>query len=79
MAKEKAAGSQPKITLRLSRSLIGSTERQREVVRGLGLRRHSSVVERDDTPEVRGMIAKVGHLVEIIAPDDAGRRGSKAE
>lgn len=47
------------------KSEIGFTERQRATLRGLGLRRirHSSMVE--DTPAVRGMIAKVIHLVRV--------------
>jgi large subunit ribosomal protein L30 len=48
------------------RSLIGRPQVQREVVRGLGLRRIRHVVERPDTRAIRGMIAKVPHLVEIV-------------
>jgi large subunit ribosomal protein L30 len=48
------------------RSLIGRPRTQREVVRGLGLRRIRHVVERPDTPAIRGMVAKVPHLVEIV-------------
>jgi large subunit ribosomal protein L30 len=54
------------LKIRLVRSVISTTERQREVVRGLGLRRIRHTVERQDTPEIRGMIAKVTHLVEIV-------------
>jgi large subunit ribosomal protein L30 len=59
----KQAGS---LKIRLVRSVIGTTQHQREVVRGLGLRRIRHIVERRDTPEIRGMIAKVTHLVEIV-------------
>jgi large subunit ribosomal protein L30 len=59
----KQAGS---LKIRLVRSVIGTTQHQREVVRGLGLRRIRHTVERRDTPEIRGMIAKVTHLVEIV-------------
>ena len=55
-----------KIKLKLVRSIIGTTRYQREVVRGLGLRRINHTVEREDTPEVRGMIDKVSHLVQIV-------------
>jgi large subunit ribosomal protein L30 len=48
-------------------SLIGCQEKQRATVRGLGLRRMHQVVERQDTPEVRGMVLKVPHLVAIVA------------
>ena len=57
---------QVRITLR--RSPIGGTSRQRQTVRGLGLRRlgQSRVVDR--TPSVAGMIEKVRHLLEIEEP-----------
>jgi large subunit ribosomal protein L30 len=54
------------LKLKLVRSVIGTTRYQREVVRGLGLRRLNHTVERADTPEIRGMIAKVAHLVDVV-------------
>jgi large subunit ribosomal protein L30 len=48
------------------RSPIGFPRPQREVLRSLGLKRIRHVVERQDTPAVRGMVAKIPHLVEII-------------
>ncbi len=54
------------IKIRMTGSVIGCPEGQRETVRGLGLRRRHQVVERPDTPEVRGMVRKVMHLVEIV-------------
>ena len=48
------------------RSTIGSNPRQREVLRTLGLRRIRAIVERDDTPAVRGAVAKIPHLVRIV-------------
>jgi large subunit ribosomal protein L30 len=53
------------IRVRQVRSAIGCDERQRRVLRGLGLRRHQRTVELPDTPAVRGMIAKVSHLVQV--------------
>jgi large subunit ribosomal protein L30 len=47
------------------RSFIGCPKDMRQTIRGLGFRRMQQVVERADTPETRGMIAKVHHLVEI--------------
>ena len=47
-------------------SVISCTEGQRATVRGLGLRRMHQVVERMDTPEIRGMVNKVPHLVAIV-------------
>jgi large subunit ribosomal protein L30 len=53
------------IRIRQVRSVIGTRREHREVVKGLGLRRIRDVVERPDTPAVRGMIAKVGYLLEV--------------
>ncbi|MCP5068817.1 MAG: 50S ribosomal protein L30 [bacterium] len=57
--------SESKIRVTQVKSGIGFTQKQRSTLRGLGLRgiRHSTVVE--DTPAVRGMIAKVVHLVQV--------------
>jgi large subunit ribosomal protein L30 len=55
-----------KLKLKLVRSPIGSTERQRATVRALGLRKLHQVVEQSDSPVTRGMVQKVGHLVVIV-------------
>lgn len=55
-----------KIKIKLVRSLIGRPQKQRQIVRGLGLRRLNQVVERLDTPAIRGMVRKIPHLVEIV-------------
>lgn len=47
-------------------SFISCTDDLRQTIRGLGLRRLHQVVEREDTPAVRGMIHKVRHLVEVV-------------
>lgn len=54
------------IKIRQVRSVIGTQRKHREVLRGLGLRRIRHTVERPDTPAVRGAVAKVPYLVEII-------------
>lgn len=54
------------IKIRQVRSVIGTRRRHREVLRSLGLRRIRHTVERQDTPAVRGMVAKVPYLVEIL-------------
>jgi large subunit ribosomal protein L30 len=46
-------------------SFIGCPRGMRATIRGLGFRRMNEVVEREDTPAIRGMIAKVHHLVRI--------------
>lgn len=57
------------IRVKYVRSCIGRPRSQREVLRGLGLKRLNQVVEREDTPAVRGMVAKIPHLVEIVEGD----------
>ena len=52
-----------KVTQRRSRN--GSDKRQRDTLRSLGLRRIGQTVEVNDTPQIRGMIHKVRHLVEV--------------
>jgi len=47
------------------KSKIGYDQRQRATLRGLGLRRLNQTVELKDAPQVRGMIAKVAHLVRV--------------
>ncbi len=63
MAKKKEPAT---IKVRQVRSPIGYNKKQREVLRGLGLRRIRHVVERQDNPAVRGMVKKIAHLVEIV-------------
>ena len=55
-------------TLRLKyvRSTICAPVKHKLVVRGLGFTRLNQVIERPDTPAIRGMVAKVPHLVEIV-------------
>ncbi len=65
MAKKKA-GSTGTIKIKMIGSVIGCPEKQRATVRGLGLRRMHHVVERKDTPEIRGMVKKIPHLVTIV-------------
>lgn len=53
------------ITYTLVKSGIGSTKKIRATLTGLGLTRMQKTVTRKDTPEVRGMLAKVAHLVRV--------------
>jgi len=52
--------------VRLIKSGIGKPLKQRKVLRGLNLNRVNKMVTLKDTREIRGMIEKVSHLVEII-------------
>ena len=47
------------------RSFIACPRDMRQAIRGLGFRKMNQVVERPDTPAIRGMILKVRHLVEV--------------
>ena len=62
----KADNATKKIRIRQVRSSIGTRREHREVLKSLGLRRIRHEVEREDTPAVRGMVAKVGYLLEIV-------------
>ncbi len=53
------------IKVKMVKSLITRPEKQRKIIRGLGLNKLNSTVTLVDTPEVRGMIHKVIHLVSV--------------
>jgi len=65
MAK-KANSNGGKIQIKWVRSFICAPLKQKKVVKGLGFTRLNQVIERPDTPAIRGMVAKVPHLVEIV-------------
>jgi large subunit ribosomal protein L30 len=58
------------IRIRYVRSAIGRSKHQKLVVRGLGLRKLNQVVERPDTRQIRGMVAKIPHLVQIVEENE---------
>jgi large subunit ribosomal protein L30 len=64
-AKKSNAGG-GKIQLKWIRSAICAPVKQKLVVKGLGFTRLNQVIERPDTAAIRGMVAKVPHLVEIV-------------
>lgn len=53
------------IKITLKKSGIGKPEKHRAVLRGLGLKKLNQTVERPNTPEIRGMVKKVIHLLEV--------------
>jgi large subunit ribosomal protein L30 len=59
---------QAKLMMRLQyfRSSICTPEKHKRVIKGLGFTRLNQVVEREDTPSVRGMVKTVPHLVRIV-------------
>jgi len=54
-----------KIRVKLVKSLIGRKQDQIDTVKALGLKKLHSVVEHEDTPQIRGMIDKVSFLLEV--------------
>jgi large subunit ribosomal protein L30 len=61
---KKAASA--KIRIQYYRSSIACPAKQKEMVRSLGLRKLNQVVDRPDTPSMRGAVSKVPHLIRII-------------
>ena len=57
---------QNSIKIQLVRSPIGTKQKHRATVRGLGLRKLNSVSELHDTPAVRGMINKISYLLKVL-------------
>lgn len=55
------------IKVKLLRSWIGCTPKQRKILAALGLRKVRMVNEVKDTPAIRGMVAKVPHMVEVVS------------
>ncbi|ACD95085.1 50S ribosomal protein L30 [Trichlorobacter lovleyi] len=53
------------LEITLIKSTIGATEKQCAVVRGLGLRRLHQTVTLQDSPETRGMISKINHMLKV--------------
>jgi large subunit ribosomal protein L30 len=66
MANQRTDSKGGTVKVRLMKSPIGFTRNQATVVRGMGLRRIRHTVELKDTPQTRGMIHKVRHLVEVV-------------
>jgi large subunit ribosomal protein L30 len=59
--------AEPKeLKIKLVKSGTGFPENQKRVLRGLGFRRLNEVISRPDSPQIRGMVFKVRHLVELI-------------
>ena len=61
------------------RSVIDRPRDQKDTVRRLGLHRVNDTVVKEDRPEIRGMIAKVRHLVRVEEIPGSGKRGAGTE
>jgi large subunit ribosomal protein L30 len=60
------ADTKATIKLQYFRSKIATPEKHKLVIKGLGFTRLNQIVEREDTPSIRGMVAKVPHLVRVV-------------
>ena len=64
--KDKTAGAAGKLRIQYYRSGIGFNVKQKLVVKGLGFTKLNTTRELQDTPAIRGMVAKVPHLLRIV-------------
>ncbi len=55
------------LKIKLIRSGIAFPEKQKKIIQGLGFSRLNQVILRPDTPQIRGMVFKIRHLVEIVS------------
>ena len=60
------AGGAKTIRIQYYRSKIATPVKHKLVIKGLGFTRLNQIVEREDTPSIRGMVAKVPHLVRVV-------------
>lgn len=54
------------IKMKLTKSPIGKIESHKRTVKALGFRKIGQIVEKEDTPQIRGMIDKIDYMVEIV-------------
>jgi large subunit ribosomal protein L30 len=66
MAKKKEETSGSSITIQYYRSSIGFSKKQKDIVRALGITKLNQTVTRPDTPSMRGIVAKVPHILRIV-------------
>lgn len=65
-SKREAGRAAGKIKIQYYRSFIAAPRTQKEMVRSLGLTKLNQIVERTDSPSMRGAVAKVPHLLRIV-------------
>ncbi|HLV87306.1 MAG TPA: 50S ribosomal protein L30 [Candidatus Sulfotelmatobacter sp.] len=66
MSAKKTNSGSATLQLKWVRSAICAPKKQKLVIKGLGFTRLNQVIERPDTPAIRGMVAKVPHMIEIV-------------
>jgi large subunit ribosomal protein L30 len=65
-AKKAAKAAKATIQVQYYRSMIQAPVKHKRVVKGLGFTRLNQIVEREDTPSIRGMVKTIPHLVRIV-------------
>lgn len=66
MAKKSENTAGGTITIQYYRSSIGYAKKQKDIVRSLGITKMNQQVTRPDTPSMRGIVAKIPHLLRIV-------------
>ena len=66
MTPAKTKTNKSMIHLKWVRSAICAPLKHKKVVKGLGFTRLNQVIEREDSPSIRGMVAKIPHLVKVV-------------
>jgi large subunit ribosomal protein L30 len=66
MAKKKEETQSEKIKIQYYRSSIGYAKKQKEMVKGLGITKLNQIVEKPDNAAMRGVVAKIPHLLRIV-------------
>ena len=66
MAKKKEETSGNSITIQYYRSSIGFSKKQKDIVKALGITKLNQTVTRRDTPSMRGIVAKIPHILRIV-------------
>ena len=64
---EAKAAAKATIQIQYFRSMIQAPVKHKRVIKGLGFTRLNQIVEREDTPSIRGMVKTVPHLVRIVS------------
>jgi large subunit ribosomal protein L30 len=60
------AGAKGMVRIQWVRSSISAPVKHKKIVKGLGFSRLNQIVEREDTPSIRGMVKKIPHLLEFV-------------
>jgi large subunit ribosomal protein L30 len=66
MAKQEKQENGGTIKIQYYRSMIGYSKKQKQMVKSLGITKLNQTVERPDTASMRGVVAKIPHLLRIV-------------